>query len=290
MRVIYVKKTFWPNIKSKTLGSVKKAYITLLNSAYQLNKRKVSIKRTARILNILSEACFAFEGYFPEHEIIQQIAFHQKSDGGWSDTEETIWCTKLLTLKRDGFEPQINSALGWLQLMQHTDGGWGLTVRDESRIPTTCLSLTLLPEIANDRAIQWVEGEWQKDLYSEVKLTYKGGFILMALANHQVSAHANRLIDRTIDYLNNEQNEDGGYGPWKNHPIGSDPWSTGITLAGLSSWPDKVPSQVIERSVEWLCNNQLDSGLWAYHFIDEGSAYAYWGLIKAIEYLERLTG
>jgi hypothetical protein len=74
--------------------------------------------------------------------------------------------------------------------------------------------------------------------------------------------------------------------PAENHPIGSDPWSTAICLVGLCSYPKLVSRQVIQRAVGWLCRTQLPSGLWPCHFIDEGSAYAYWGLREAIRVLE----
>ena len=93
--------------------------------------------------------------------------------------------------------------------------------------------------------------------------------------------------ERVIAELAPFQNDDGGFGPWKNHPVGSDPWSTGIVLLGLLSYPGLVKKEVIERAVSWLDENQLPNGLWAYHYIEEGSAYAYWGLVEALKYLAR---
>jgi hypothetical protein len=43
---------------------------------------------------------------------------------------------------------------------------------------------------------------------------------------------------------------------------------------------------VIEDAVRWLVGAQLPSGYWRYHYIDEGTAYAYWGLSEAISLLE----
>jgi prenyltransferase beta subunit len=146
-----------------------------------------------------------------------------------------------------------------------------------------------LPEIADVRALSWVIQAWQKDLKSEVRLTYKGGFTLMALARHRNLVNDRTLVKETIEYLAFEQNEDGGFGPWKGHPIGSDPWSTGITLAGLTAWPDLIAKETVEKALDWLCETQLGSGLWPCHFIDEGSAYAYWGLCNTIEYLEGIN-
>lgn len=218
------------------------------------------------------------------------IAGLQRPDGGWSDVEESVWCTRLLAFGGKEYRLHVERAVAWIKSMQHHDGGWGLSDRDTSKIPITGLVVTLLPAIANGEALKWLVTEWERDLSSTVRLTYKGGFTLMALAQHQNLVQAENLVSKTIDYLRAEQSEDGGFGPWKNHPVGSDPWSTGIVLVGLTSWQEEADPHVIERAVEWLCNTQLISGLWPYHFIDEGSSYAYWGLAKSIEYFEIAGG
>ncbi len=249
----------------------------LNNSITGLCKRVDTPMRAARIQSLLGKNA----------ELANSVANLQQTDGGWSNVEETIWCICLLMISGKQFECYANNGLFWLKSMQHNDGGWGLSDRDLSRVPTTGLLTTVLPMLANERALKWLAGRWEIDLHEDIKLSYKGGFTLMALAQHRDKLQADRLVTDTITYLEEEQNEDGGYGPWRGHPIGSDPWSTGITLVGLTSWPDRVNTRTVERAVEWLCDTQLASGFWPYHFIDEGSAYAYWGLVKAIEYLER---
>ena len=113
-------------------------------------------------------------------------------------------------------------------------------------------------------------------------MAYKGGFFLLA----QPPGCPTSLALRTLDYLHHEANPDGGFGPWKGHPIGSDPWSTGICLVGLCRFPDYADKGVIQGAVEWLLRTQLPSGYWPYHFLDEGTAYAYWGLSEAAKVLE----
>ena len=114
-----------------------------------------------------------------------------------------------------------------------------------------------------------------------------GGFFLLGLSASNVTIDDCPLIKDTYSFLHDEQNEDGGFGPWKDHPIGSDPWSTGIVLLGLLSYPGLVKREIIERSINWLAENQLPNGLWPYHYIEEGSAYAYWGLVEALKFLSR---
>jgi prenyltransferase beta subunit len=124
---------------------------------------------------------------------------------------------------------------------------------------------------------------WASDLRSEVRLTYKGGFFLAALApDHEEQS----LLRKTARYLHSQPNADGGFGPWRGHPIGSDPWSTGVCLVGLSRFPELADLNVVKRAVQWLIDTQLESGYWPYHFIDEGTAYAYWGLSEAAKLLE----
>lgn len=211
----------------------------------------------------------------------------QQKDGGWIDAEETIWC--LAFFERLGWATKkcFESGLTWLKSQRHHGGGWGLTARDISRIPVTGLLLYLLPELSDPKAVSWLANEWKKDFEGNTKLTYKGAFFLLGLSACGVSLDDCSLIKDTYSFLHDEQNEDGGFGPWKDHPIGSDPWSTGIVLLGLLSSPDLVKREVIERAINWLAKNQLPNGLWAYHYIEEGSAYAYWGLVQALKYLSK---
>lgn len=216
------------------------------------------------------------------------IVGRKLNDGGWSDAEETMLSTKFLSLMdHRGYDPSAEKGNAWLRSQQNFDGGWGRTNRDISRIPVTGLLLHLLPELSDPKAVSWLKDEWGKDLESDTRLTYKGGFFLLGLSASRISASDCSLIEETYTYLFEEQNEDGGFAPWKDHPIGSDPWSTGIVLLGLLSYPGLVKREVIERTVNWLAENQLPNGLWAYHYIEEGSAYAYWGLVEALKYLSK---
>ena len=211
----------------------------------------------------------------------------QLNDGGWSDAEETMLSIKSLTLMNHRHDPSSEKGKAWLRSQQNPDGGWGRSNRDISRIPVTGLLLHLLPELSEPNAVSWLTDEWGKDLESETRLTYKGGLFLLGLSASGVLLNDYPLIEETYTYLSEEQNDDGGFGPWKDHPIGSDPWSTGIVLLGLLSYPELVKREVIERAINWLAENQLPNGLWAYHYIEEGSAYAYWGLVEALKFLSR---
>jgi len=92
-------------------------------------------------------------------------------------------------------------------------------------------------------------------------------------------------VFRTIEHLAKDQNEDGGFGPWKEHPIGSDPWSTGVVLWGLSRWIENVDPVVIEKALDWLRKTQLPSGYWPYHYLDDGTSLALIGAVSAMKAL-----
>jgi len=221
------------------------------------------------------------------NQVAEYIVNRQENDGGWIDVEETLFAVKFLSIIGNSFGSQITKGKNWLLSQRNTDGGWGRTNRDMSRIPITGLILYLLPEFSDQKAINWIKNEWRKDFQSITKLTYKGAFFLLGLFASNISADNCYLIKETYSFLTDEQNGDGGFGPWKDHPIGSDPWSTGIVLLGLLSYPDLIDREVIERTVNWLAENQLPNGLWPYHYIEEGSAYAYWGLVEALKYLSK---
>lgn len=218
------------------------------------------------------------------HAALPLVLAKQRHDGGWVDVEDTIWCASVLTLSRQKTE-SLDSATRWLGAHRTAGGAWGRNERDEPRLPLSAIALRFLAESAAESS-DWarLDSLWSADLDSNVRLSYKGGFYLCCQPLDASSA----LIDRTVDYLIHEMNSDGGYAPWKGHVIGSDPWSTGVCLAGLCRFPGCAGPHVIERALRWLVENQLPSGYWRYHFIDEGSAYAYWGITEALSALEGL--
>jgi len=262
----------------------KQTVSALINALKIFLEDKLEPLRLARI-----GTCLVLTGGNHNNPIIVQcknsICNTQQEDGGWADVEESIWSLVFLKhLNHDNFE-SINRGNKWLNNQRNKNGGWGRTNRDISRIPVTGLLLHLLPELSDQKAINWLKNEWRKDFQSDTRLTYKGGFFLLGLSASGVSIDDCSLIKETYSYLFDEQNEDDGFGPWKDHPIGSDPWSTGIVLLGLLSYPELVKKEIIEKAVNWLAENQLPNGLWPYHYIEEGSAYAYWGLVEALKYL-----
>ena len=229
----------------------------------------------------LSRLAVLCEGAAPQAAGIAENT--RRSDGGWTDVEETMWCTILMQRLSPG-DPPAEAGLAWIRGQRNPQGGWGRSVRDEPRIPLTSVILRFLGGVIAEPD-DWIALDrlWSTDLKADLRLTYKGGFYLLCQPRHTQEGN---LVQRTIDYLQSEVNVDGGFGPWQDHPIGSDPWSTGVCLVGLCRHPELADCRVISRAATWLADTQLPSGYWPYHFIDEGTAYAYWGLSEAIKFLE----
>jgi hypothetical protein len=250
---------------------------------------KNSIKKDLEVIRIARTAKALFDvGNFSDTDNYSLQAYlidKQHSDGGWSDPEETAWATSLLAQISGNNNEVTTKARTWLDGVRHSGGGWGRHARDQARIPTTGLVMALVPAVTTDADREWIQETWKDDLARPVHLSYKGGFYLLSV-NNKNKEPIDSLVLQTIVHLAGDQNDDGGFGPWKNHPIGSDPWSTGIVLWGLSKWIDCVDPKVIEYALTWLKKTQLTSGYWPYHYLDEGTSYALIGAVAASRALE----
>lgn len=240
--------------------------------------------RIARVGYALLLAGCSTRGTFPSSEVASFILSTQQEDGGWADVEETLWCLGYLAAYNNKYGRQISHGIEWLKSIQLPCGGWGKSERDQPRIPITALAAVLVPEIVSGAGLRWLAQQWESDLESPTQLTYKGAFFLLAHRHNQASYDTN-LKNRTIDYLIGEQEEDGGFGPWKGHPVGSDPWSTGIVLWGLSSVGELMPRYTVKRALLWLESSQLSNGLWPYHYLDDGAAMALIGVSGVLPFL-----
>ncbi|MBC8457502.1 MAG: hypothetical protein H8D67_05840 [Deltaproteobacteria bacterium] len=258
-----------PNLAAAAIGLIR-----AVNDSLELGRRAIP------------SYVLSYEGLTSSLVADEELRQTQKDDGGWNNVRDTALLAALCHLRRS-LQDCYQSALSWLTEVRKDNGEWGLTERDTSRIPVTGLLLYLLPELSDQKVVNWLKNEWRKDFEGATRLTYKGAFFLLGLSASRVAIDDCPLIEETYSFLHAEQNQDGGFGPWKDHPIGSEPWSTGIVLLGLVSYPDLTDRSVIERAVNWLAENQLPNGLWAYHYIEEGSAYAYWGLVEALKYLSK---
>ena len=229
---------------------------------------------------LLASGC-SVKGDFPGDNLASYLVETQQEDGGWADVEETLWCLGDLSAFGERCGKQIVNGQKWLVSVQLPCGAWGKGSRDQPRIPITALAATLAPEIVSSAGLEWLKQQWEVDLNNSTQLTYKGAFFLLAYAHNSASYDKN-LVNRTIAYLNGEQEKDGGFGPWREHPMGGDPWSTGVALWGLSRVGELAPNQTIERALSWLQSKQLPNGLWPYHYLDDGTAMALIGVSSVL--------
>jgi hypothetical protein len=246
--------------------------------------------QTARVESVrVARVCYALltaglsrsSELFPQ--VIRVISEPQDKDGGWSDPEETAWAVGAIRLVQGEDDSAVRAAMAWLTAAHKTLGAWGRHPRDKARIPTTALVSALVPEVVRPEDTAWLMDEWQRDFDSPVRLSYKAGFFLLATTLGQ----EDQLVTETISHLARDQNDDGGFAPWRGHPIGSDPWSTGVVLWGLSRWCDRVDPKVFEKALDWLRASQLPSGYWAYHYLDDGTSLALIGAVAALKALAR---
>lgn len=221
---------------------------------------------------------------FPGRVLAKYLISCQRTDGGWTDTEETLWSLGYLAALGERYDKEIVNGKKWLASVQLPCGAWGKSGRDQPHIPITALAATIAPEIVGNAGLEWLEQQWEADLSNSTQLTYKGAFFLLAHAHSQAPGD-NDLINRTINYLISEQEKDGGFSPWKGHPARSDTWSTGAALWGLSKVRDLVSRRIIERALSWRQSKQLANGLWPYHYLDDGAAMALIGISSVLPIL-----
>ncbi len=212
---------------------------------------------------------------------LNNLMVSQRADGGWVDVEETSWAIAVILNTYGPMEPRVQSGFEWLRKLRRTGGGWGRHYRDEGKLPITGLIAAILPSIFSPEDLKWLVNEWERDFRGAVRLAYKAGFFLLALPSDDES----KLVTETLAHLVEDQNDDGGFGPWRDHPIGSDPWSTGVVLWGLSRWVDKVDRAILHRALAWLERTQLPSGYWPYHYLDDGTSIALIGAVAALKAL-----
>lgn len=240
--------------------------------------RKLDPERVARVGSILH-----LSGLNQKTGILTEagdyVAGLQRSDGGWSNIEETIWSVYFLRGFNDSsFKNAASLGAIWLKSQQSSEGGWGQTSRDVPRIPLTGLLLSLIPDLGTNRTWQWLETVSCAEVTAPVLLTYKSAIPLIAMGPSSYKESKIKLLQSLI----REQNTDGGFGPWRGHPVGSETWSTSFAVIALSRLVSLLNDfEPLSRAIKWLEQTQIEDGSWPYHFLDEGAALGCWALYEA---------
>jgi squalene cyclase len=268
--------------------SLQRGVFALISVVKDFLRKEIELERTCRVALLLCRS-----GVDSNVSIFQYLAkkcaSEQKGDGGWLGVTDTLWCASFLSLYGD-YSESVQKALTWLDKQKHDDGSWGRFKRDKGRIPITGLILSFLPQLASQSSLEWLEREWEREREIEPKLTYKAAFTLMAFKANAYQPSDEALIPQAMEWLANQQSDDFGWGPCKNHPVGSTPFCTGLALLGLLQYPEYISRDVFRKGLVWLVQNQLPEGLWADHYIEEGSSWAFYALSQVLTYLNHLEG
>jgi len=243
--------------------AIHRSVICLSQITRDFLSKEIELTRICRIAVLLKESGVNSDNIL-FHKLVKKCTDMQRSDGGWTDVIETMWCATLLNIFSE-FSDCVEKAHKWLRNQSCNDGGWGKSKRDSARIPVTGLLLYLLPQLSSDKDLKWLEHKWNQEHKLKPCLTYKAAFTLMAFSKNNYKPGNHDLISKTVCWLIDQQNDDGGWGPWKGHPVGSDPFCTGISIVGLLQYPDKISSKVLWKALKWLKEKQLPNGLWPYH-------------------------
>lgn len=257
-----------------------RSVVSLRNMFIEMNRKNLELKRITKTASLLL-MCGLTPNSIPDN-IICRCLKEQQPDGGWINVVDTIWNTfflKILNHKR--YAENIKCAIKYLNEQQNTDGLWGRSKRDISRIPVSGLLFYLLPELASKPKLRLFESLWVSEINS---LTYKAAYVLMAFKANHYSPLTNHLVENTIFWLSSNQRDDGGFAPWKNHPVESNVYCTALSSIGLLQYPELVDKRVFINAAKWLKTNQLESGIWQFHEIEDGAS---WGIL-ALHQLSKL--
>jgi len=108
----------------------------------------------------------------------------------------------------------------------------------------------------------------------------------MAFNNVNYKPQNSNIISQTVDWLVKQQRENGGFAPWKEHVVDSNVFCTSIALLSLLPYQDLILLEVFKKGYHWLIKNQLASGLWKYHQIEDGSSWGMYALVELSKLLK----
>ena len=216
-------------------------------------------------------------------ELCNRIHSEQHEDGGWVGPDDTMWALLFLRLCGRSSDAPFKNGLQYLEAIKSNKYGWGRSERDIPRIPITGRILYFLPELCTLQHLSGLLSLWEKEEYS---LTYKAAFTLAACSRSGIVPADSHLVQSAVKWLISQQNDDGGFAPWKGHPVGSDIYCTSIAMFGLASYSCNVPEQTFRNSISWMSRTQLGNGLWPYHQIEDGAS---WGLYATVLLTTLLT-
>ncbi|UCH96805.1 MAG: hypothetical protein JSV88_08120 [Candidatus Aminicenantes bacterium] len=254
--------------------------VSLSNMVREMNRKNLDLNRITKTASLLMLS--GLSGNSIPSGIIRRCLAEQREDGGWIAVVDTMWNTYFLKLlDPQKYKENIRQGLTYLHTQINTHGLWGRSERDISRIPVTGMMFYLFPVMADKKRLQLLEELWQSEKYS---LTYKAAYTLMAFKATGYQPRDKNLIDDTLEWLRENQRNDGGFAPWKDHPIHSDVFCTAAAVLGMVQYKGSVPGEVFQKSYHWLLNNRLPNGIWPYHEIEDGASWGLYALTQLLKH------
>ena len=255
-----------------------KATLSLLNMTHEMFRKNIEISRITKACALLLMS--GLSEYDIDAEVIKKCIKSQNSDGGFIGNTDTIWNVKLLSYFSE-FDSHRKRAVNWLMQGNGAEPGFGRSKRDMHRIPVTGLALYLIPEVSNPNTLQWLEHTWSLEINS---LTYKAAYTILAFQSCNYRPTGS-LFNETAAWLESQQQDSGGFGPWYNHPVGANVYCTAVATLALISLDDYLYNGAIARAYDYLCRTQLKSGIWPYHEIEDGAGWGLLAMAEAEKYL-----
>lgn len=248
-------------------------------------QRKLPYRRVAKLAGLL-----LLSGIYGAHAHWREMTFNYLSnkrqpDGAWVDCEDTVWCIYVLQCLGEKHDV-LEISKEWLGT-ERSGAGWGYCQRDAPCIPITSIARMLIPSLCDQRSSVWLNEQWLRDFSSPFRLSYKAAWFLLSQGKQEKDLW---LGEQTLKHLLVDQREDGGWGPWRDHPAPTDCFSTGIAMWAIASLNnDNQINAALERAIEWCESHRLENGLFATHYIEEGSAWIHLGWSAALRRLNKIA-
>ena len=256
-----------------------RATMSLLNMTNEMMRKNIEISRITKTCTLLLMSGLSADDI--DTKILERCLKTQQADGGFIGNTDTIWNIKLLSYFPK-YETEKTAAITWLKLNNGDEPGFGRSKRDIHRIPVTGTALYLLPELADENNLEWLENIW---LTEKDSLTYKAAYTLLAFIKCKYKPKHLRLIEDAANWLCSQQQKSGGFAPWFDHPVGENVYCTAVAMLALMDVNFKKYEKVITAAYKYLCGLQLKSGIWPYHEIEDGTSWGMFALSQCDVYL-----
>jgi len=255
-----------------------RSIVSLLNMTQEMLRKGIENSR------IIKTACLTLlSGVSPScisSEIVRCSVESQREDGGYIGNSDTMFNALFLSHYPEHYS-KVEKALSWIQGNSTKNGGWGRTQRDMPRIPVTGLLLYFCPSLAMPKHLQWLEKTWTSEQNS---LTYKAAYALAAFEKKRYEPQDKSIIANTVDWLISQQEINGGFAPWKGHPVGANILYTSVATLGLLAYGKNMLENQILRAYRYMRDTQLSSGIWAYHEIEDGTSWGLYAMTRIEEF------